>query len=75
MLQKQKGVALVDILYELHPYIFTVSMPAKARIDLVGKLADIEYNLAFGTSDQLQLGAICGAFAEARDCIVESAMQ
>lgn len=48
-------------------------------------MADIEHRLAYGTSDRLQLGALCGAFAGARlvlaavqiggrwDC--ESAMQ
>lgn len=73
-LQKEKGIALVDILYEMHPYIFKVSMPPKARIDLVSKLADAEYRLAFGTSDQLQLGAICGAFCQARQSIVNAAV-
>jgi replication factor C subunit 3/5 len=73
-LQKEKGIALVDILYEIHPFIFKVSMPPKARIDLVSKLADAEYRLAFGTSDKLQLGSICGAFCEARQSIVSAAM-
>lgn len=73
-LQKEKGIALVDILYEMHPYIFKISMPPKARIDLVSKLADAEYRLAFGTSDQLQLGAICGAFCQARQSIVNAAV-
>lgn len=40
-------------------------MPAGARIELVRKMADIEHRLAFGTSDRLQLGALCGAFAGA----------
>ena len=59
---------------KINPFIFKVSMPPKARIDLVSKLADAEYRLAFGTSDKLQLGSICGAFCEARQSIVSAAM-
>ena len=38
-------------------------MPSGVRIELVSKLAAIEHRLAYGTSDRLQLGAMCGAFA------------
>ena len=38
-------------------------MPPQVRIQLVSKMADIEHRLAYGTSDRLQLGALCGAFA------------
>lgn len=72
-LQKHKGIALLDILQDLHPLIFKVSMPAHVRVDLVSKLAETEYRLAYGTSEQLQLGAICGAFAHARQGIVNAA--
>lgn len=41
-------------------------MPPSVRIELVRKMADIEHRLAYGTSDRLQLGALCGAFAGAR---------
>ena len=37
------------------------------RIQLVRAMADIEHRLAYGTSDRLQLGALCGAFAGAAD--------
>ena len=40
-------------------------MPAAVRIQLVRAMADIEHRLAYGTSDRLQLGALCGAFAGA----------
>ncbi|EFN56281.1 hypothetical protein CHLNCDRAFT_145161 [Chlorella variabilis] len=72
-LQLQKGVALVDILQQLHPFVFRIGMPPPVRIQLVSKMADIEHRLAYGTSDRLQLGALCGAFAEAKDGIVAAA--
>ena len=40
-------------------------MPPAVRIQLVRAMADIEHRLAYGTSDRLQLGALCGAFAGA----------
>lgn len=73
-LQRHKGIALVDILQQLHPFVFRISMPPAVRIKLVTKMAETEHRLAYGTSDKLQLGGICGAFAEARDGIVKSAV-
>lgn len=53
-------------------FVFRISMPPSVRIELVRKMADIEHRLAYGTSDRLQLGALCGAFAGARSGGVES---
>ena len=72
-LQMSKGIALVDILQQLHPFIFRISMPARVRIELVTRLAETEHRLAYGTSDKLQLGAVCGAFADAKEGIVAEA--
>jgi len=72
-LQAHKGVALVDILQQLHPFIFRISMPAQVRISLISRLATTEHRLAYGTSDALQLGAVCGAFADAKEGIVKAA--
>ena len=54
-------------------YIFQISMPPAVRIELVSKCAAIEHRLAHGTSERLQLGALCGAFAEAKEGIVAAA--
>ena len=54
-------------------WVFRISMPNKVRIDLIDKLADAEYRLAFGTSEKLQLGAVVAAFVEAREGIVAAA--
>ncbi|GAB4817521.1 hypothetical protein N2152v2_004567 [Parachlorella kessleri] len=72
-LQLHRGVALVDILQQLHPYVFRIDMPPRVRIALVGSMAAIEHRLAFGTSERLQLGAMCGAFAEAKEGVVAAA--
>jgi replication factor C subunit 3/5 len=72
-MQLHKGVALVDIVQQLHPFVFSISMPAAVRIELVSKLAAVEHRLASGTSEKLQLGAVVGAFAEAKEGIVNAA--
>lgn len=48
-------------------------MPQHVRIRLVACLADVENNLAYGTSEKLQLGGLVAAFTEARDAIVAAA--
>ena len=54
-------------------WVFKIDMPAKDRIHLVDALADVEYRLAFGTSERLQLGSLVGAFTVAREGIVAAA--
>ncbi|CAD7702145.1 unnamed protein product [Ostreobium quekettii] len=72
-MQLEQGLALADITRELHPLIFRMHMPTSIRIDLVSKLADIEHRLTLATSEELQLGALVGAFTEAREKIVKVA--
>ncbi len=55
-------------------YLFRIeSLPAAVRIELVQQLADIEYRLAFATSERLQLGGLVAAFTLAREAIVAAA--
>jgi replication factor C subunit 3/5 len=54
-------------------FVFRISMPAYVRIELVDMMSDVEYRLASGTSEKLQLGALVGAFAQAREGIVAAA--
>jgi len=73
-MQQLQGFALVDIVRGLGPLCFRLGgMPQRARAALVSALADVEYSLAFGVSERLQLGTVVGAFAEAREAIVEAA--
>lgn len=57
----------------LRRWAFRLSMPPMARVDLVDRLAMIEYHLAFGTSERLQLGAVVSAFDETKRAIVAAA--
>lgn len=62
----------VDVRRELLPHVTSISMPPSAKADLVEHMAEIEYRLAFGTNDGIQLGALVGAFVEARQAVVAS---
>jgi replication factor C subunit 3/5 len=70
--QKESGFALVDILRELHPFLFSIELPAGVHRDLLSKLADVEHNLSVGTNPALQLGAVVGAFTTARLATVQA---
>lgn len=54
-------------------WLFRISLPPMVRIQLVEALADLEHRLAFGTSERLQLGALCACFVQAREAIAQAA--
>ncbi|XP_002739068.2 replication factor C subunit 5-like [Saccoglossus kowalevskii] len=72
-LKTLKGLALQDILTEVHKFIHKVELPTKVRIKLLDKMAEIEYNLTAGTNEKIQLGSLIAAFQVTRDMIVMEA--
>eukprot|EP00039_Didymoeca_costata_P012256 m.175606 g.175606 ORF g.175606 m.175606 type:complete len:337 (-) comp15432_c1_seq2:1439-2449(-) len=68
-LKTNKGLALQDILYDVHEFIHRVELPAKARIFLLDKMATIEERLAAGTSEPIQMSSLIGAFVQARSLV------
>ncbi|XP_078523244.1 replication factor C subunit 5 [Lissotriton helveticus] len=72
-LKTLKGLALHDILTEVHLFVHRVDFPASVRIHLLSKMADIEYRLAAGTSEKIQLSSLIAAFQVTRDIIVAEA--
>ncbi|XP_078046374.1 replication factor C subunit RfC3 isoform X2 [Augochlora pura] len=63
----KKGLALQDILTELHLFVNKIEFPDEIVIDLVIKLAAIEKRVAIGCSEAVQLNALVSAFQKARD--------
>lgn len=63
----KKGLALQDILTELHLFVNQIEFPEPILIDLVIKLAEIEKRVAIGCSESVQLNALVSAFQKARD--------
>jgi replication factor C subunit 3/5 len=74
-LMVKKGIALVDVLYELHELVFRVGMGSSGRIELVQVMSEVEWNLLSGSSrEDLQLGALVGGFVRAREHMVKEAV-
>ncbi|XP_076290733.1 replication factor C subunit RfC3 [Lasioglossum baleicum] len=63
----KKGLALQDILTELHLFVNKIEFPDQILIDLVIKLAEIEKRVAIGCSETVQLNALVSVFQNARD--------
>lgn len=66
-----KGYALTDMLTELNRLLSATGVRPEIRIMLLDRLCDIEYRLAFGTSDKLQGAALVAAFQHARTRMTE----
>ncbi|KAG2222165.1 hypothetical protein INT45_007182 [Circinella minor] len=64
-LKREAGLALQDIISEIYYYILAIEFPPDTRIFLLENLAEIEYRLAEGANENIQLGALVGAFKQA----------
>ena len=73
VLQIEQGFALVDILREIAPFLFSMEVPVEPLRDLVATLCDIEEHLSVGTNHRIQLAAVAGAFAEFRLAVNKTA--
>ncbi|XP_060596174.1 replication factor C subunit 5-like [Ruditapes philippinarum] len=72
-LKTAKGLALQDILTEVHQYVHKVDLPMHVRLHLLEKMAEVEYRLSSGTNEKIQLSSLIAAFQVTRDMIVEEA--
>ena len=61
-----EGYAVGDLVTEIARALALVSLPPHVRVLLLDKLADVEYRLAFGTSEKLQAASLVAAFEHAR---------
>ncbi|GIZ03221.1 replication factor C subunit 5 [Caerostris extrusa] len=68
-LKIMKGLALQDILTQVHLFVHRIELPDDVKIHLLVKMADIEDHLASGTSEKIQLSALISAFQVARDMV------
>ncbi|GJQ82236.1 hypothetical protein Trydic_g19437 [Trypoxylus dichotomus] len=66
-LKTVKGLALSDILTEVHTYVHRIELPYELLIALLDKMAQIQVRLAAGSSENIQLTALISAFYFARD--------
>ena len=62
----------VRIATELNPYIMRMGFADDVKIFLLEKLSDVEYHLAFSTSEKLQVSAMVGIFQVAKKATADS---
>jgi len=72
-MKSTKGLALGDILMEVHTFVHRIDFPQAVRITLLDKLAEAEYRLSAGTSEKLQLSGLIAAFQCVRDTVAAEA--
>ena len=69
-----RGLALQDIVTEVHAYALRVELPQLVRAGLLVRLAECERRLASACDERLQLASLCAAFHLARaDAVKEGA--
>ncbi|KAF6037649.1 RFC5 [Bugula neritina] len=71
-IQRDKGLALQDILEDIHLLVHKIDFPTHLRLKIVDKLCEVEFRLSSGTSEKLQLSGMIAAFQLARDPLISS---
>ncbi len=46
-----------------------VKMPDSVKADLLIMLSEVEHRMSLGSSEKLQLGAVCAAFSQAKQSL------
>lgn len=64
-----KGYSLADLVRDIMVVVPTIALPGPVLAHLFDKMAMVEYHLAGATSEKIQLAAMVGAFAIARDML------
>jgi len=66
-LKKAYGLAMSDILREVHKKLMEIEFPEKMKIFIVERLAEVEMRLSIGANEKLQLATVVGVFVESRN--------
>lgn len=66
----EHGLALIDVVSELHTYVLQLECPdVLTQMQMIVSLAESEQRLAAGTNEKIQLAAVVGAFGEFRKAL------
>ncbi|RKP27781.1 P-loop containing nucleoside triphosphate hydrolase protein [Syncephalis pseudoplumigaleata] len=57
-----KGLALADIITEVHEHLGNTELPTETRIYLLDHLAEVEHRLSGGANESIQLSTMLGHF-------------
>jgi replication factor C subunit 3/5 len=59
-IQIAKGLSLLDMVTFLHELVLQISYPPPVMNFLLSEMSNVEYRLAHGTNERLQLAALVG---------------
>jgi len=65
-IKTKKGLALQDIITQIHLFVLKIDFPLKIKIGVLEKLADIELHLANGGTEKINVSALVAAFEPVR---------
>ena len=71
-MQVEKGLAMSDIVLLLHDLVTRCSFPPNVLIYVLDKLSDVEFRLAQGVNEKVQLGSLVGIFRIAADMTAQA---
>ena len=65
-IRKNKGISLISLLKDISDIIVIAELPGNMKGGLYKRIAEIEYRLSLGCSEEKQLASLIGAFVECR---------
>lgn len=65
-LKTSKSLALEDVISELHKAVMITKLGDEMKMFLIYRMAEIEYRLAQGSNERIQIASLVGAFIEVR---------
>jgi replication factor C subunit 3/5 len=66
-IKTEKSLSLDDILRDLHKQVMETKFTENMKMFLVCRLSEIEYRLAKGANEKVQVASVVGAFIEVRN--------
>lgn len=66
MMQREKGLALADVVTRIATLVAAMELPSHVLVFLLARLADVEHRLTKGTSERIQLASTIATFHRAR---------
>eukprot|EP00756_Hemistasia_phaeocysticola_P067449 Hpha_TRINITY_DN9977_c0_g1::TRINITY_DN9977_c0_g1_i1::g.140609::m.140609/K10756/RFC3_5; replication factor C subunit 3/5 len=67
-----RGIALADVVRELHPWLVKMDLPPDVQCWAVEKLADLEHQMVFGSDDTVATAGLVGAMQLVRAAITDT---
>ena len=65
-LKTEKSLSLDDIVRDLHKQVMDTNFTENMKMFLICRLSEIEYRLAKGANEKVQVASVVGAFIEVR---------